>query len=121
MIEIIDDMIRTAKKVTHTVYRSYPAKNITAPAIVINPSGRNVLMTDEEGNEVVTQLSYTVDFLSKTQRGIDEMFRKLTKLYNRKNIHSTSYSPMYILTADVYGAVATYTVTVDRRGMTYRS
>lgn len=124
MIEIIDYMTRKAGQVSslrNRVYRAYPQRNTDdyRPFAVINPAGRSVIQTDNEGNETLVQLSYIVTMFDRTPENVDSMFSRLTTIYNHAHIQNAGYSPSYQASNGMFTATATYTVKVDNRGMLY--
>lgn len=122
MIEIIDQLIEIAKKirdVNGNVFRAYPQVNLRGESyIIINPTMRTPVMT-ENGEEVIVQLAYSVQFFSDSPESVDQIFGTLTKLYNEKNICCTGYSPAYMSDNETFCATASYMGTVDKRGYVY--
>lgn len=123
MIDIIDDMVKKAGRVLAfggRVYRSYPQLLDRMSAFaVVNPAGRQTLLSDDDGSEILVSLTYTVSIFDETPEAVDDRFRELTSIYNNAHIQNAGYSPAYQTTNNMYTAQATYTAKVDKRGFVY--
>lgn len=123
MIDIIDDMVKKAGRVLAfggRVYRSYPQLLDRMSAFaVVNPAGRQTLLSDDDGSEILVSLTYVVSIFDETPEAVDDRFRELTSIYNNAHIQNAGYSPAYQTTNNMYTAQATYTARVDRRGFVY--
>lgn len=123
MIDITDWMIQTAKlceAFSERVYRIYPQKNLADKTYcVITPTAHAPRLM-EDGQEVIADLSWTVQIFAKSPTAVDDALSELTDLYGGRNITlngiSNGYNPDY----RQYTAIVSYSATVDRRGCVFR-
>ena len=124
MIDITDDLITMARdglrELNGRVYLSYPQKLIRKRAfITVAPSGHVPILT-EDGNEIQAALAYAVNIYAPTPAEVNKLTRRLTSIYNAKNITCTGMTPAYMYDSDVWVSQLTYTATVDIRGHVFR-
>lgn len=124
-IELIDDLIYTAQKMPlldGRAYRSYPNvdANTDKPFVVINPSGRSVLATDTDGQEMLVSLTYMVEIFADSPTAIDTIFENLNFLYSSKGLQNQGYNPSFNTDTETYTANAVWSGVSDRRGLVHR-
>lgn len=124
MIDICDTLIEWAKEIEGfegRVYRIYPQKNLTMKTYcTITPTGHHTILTGMDGEEVITDLSYSVQVFGKSPKALDSIVGELTDLYQRKNVIRQGIAYGRSEDYSSYTASMSFTVRMDKRGWAFQ-
>lgn len=123
MIDITDSLVKLAKTVKpfrNRVYRRYPIKAPTSPFMTISPFGRSTVLVEDDGSELVANLVYLVEIYDKDQERLDSLVESVNNVFNSRTALCTSRTPDYDNVTELYSESLVYSVTVDKRGATYK-
>ena len=123
MIDITDDIIKWASdgipELERRVYRVYPQKNLTLKTyMTVTPNLNNPTLI-EDGEEVMADLGWQVQIVSKSPKSVDEVMNRVVSLYTAHNILLQGMSPGYNPDYHAYTVLLSFTTTLDRRGTAY--
>ena len=123
MIDITDDIIKWASdgipELERRVYRVYPQKNLTLKTyMTVTPNLNNPTLI-EDGEEVIADLGWQVQIVSKSPKSVDEVMNRVVSLYTAHNILLQGMSPGYNPDYHAYTVLLSFTTTLDRRGTAY--
>ena len=123
MIEIIDDIVDATKQVSAfggRVYRAYPQLTDRMDPFAVVEKGTHVPdLMDDEGNEIIVILTYTIAVFDFTPEVVDDDVAELTSIYNNLHIQNTGSIRGYQLSNGMYSSQVTISCKVDRRGFVY--
>ena len=123
MIDITDEIIMWARdgipELEGRVYRIYPQKNLTLKTyMTVTPNLHNPTLI-EDGEEVIADLGWQVQIVSKSPKAVDDVMKKVVSLYTAHNILLQGMSPGYNPDYHAYTVLLSFTTTLDRRGTAY--
>lgn len=123
MIDITDEIIKWARdgisELEGRVYRIYPQKNLTLKTyMTVTPNLHNPILI-EDGEEVIADLGWQVQIVSKSPKAVDDVMKKVVSLYTAHNILLQGMSPGYNPDYHAYTVLLSFTTTLDRRGTAY--
>lgn len=123
MIDITDDIIKWASdgipELEGRVYRVYPQKNLTLKTyMTVTPNLHNPTLI-EDGEEVIADLGWQVQIVSKSPKSVDDVMKRVVSLYTAHNILLQGMSPGYNPDYHAYTVLLSFTTTLDRRGTAY--
>lgn len=122
MIDITDHLISIAKEIDAfggRVYRIYPQTNTQLKTFcTITPSGHNPTVR-EDGLEVVTEKSWTVQIVAPDPSKLDDLLNQLTIKYGQRNLVCTGTTYGYNADVKRFTVLATFSGTVDKRGWVF--
>ena len=122
MIDIIDSIISTLGEIEELggrVYRRWPRKDVTMPAALVSHMGRMPILTDEDGTEIQTSLTYSIDINARDQETTDRVTEKAINALARYNMHTSGHVDFYDDQLRVYRSILTVGGLVDIRGNTF--
>ena len=122
MIDIMDSIIATLGSIEELdgrVYRRWPRKDVRMPAALVSHMGRMPMLTDEEGMELLTSLTYSIDINAKDLETADRVTEKVINALARYNMHTSGQVDFYDDQLRVYRSILTVGGVVDIRGNTF--
>lgn len=124
MIDVIGTVVSAVaaiEEVDGRAYRRWPRKKVQMPAVLVSHMGRNPVLTDADGSEIVTELSYSIDINAEDQGTADIVTEKVCDALARYNLHAVGHTDFYDDQYRVYRSIITVSGTVDIRGNTFTS
>jgi len=122
MIDIIDDVIQalgSIEAVGGRVYRHWPKKGLSFPAILVSRVSGSTKLSDADGSEILAQVAYSLDIVCTSQRDLDDIAEEAADIVAGYNLHRTGMMDMYDDQYRTYRTVLTVSGTVDKRGNTF--
>ena len=102
------------------VFRAYPQLcDRMEPFAVVEKSTRTPEMIDDDGNEIIVALTYTVSVFDYTPEDVDNRVSELTDIYNRVHIQNIGNVRGFQLSNGMYSSQITISMKVDSRGYIY--
>lgn len=122
MIDITDQLLkiaRTIEKFEGRCYSYYPQSiNVGKPLLVVTCSGHDPYYSSD-GEEVIVNLTYTMDAYGPTPSVTRELVGLLTDKYSGLHLRLLGNASDYDSVYQMYHTQATFGVIVDKRGTTY--
>ena len=101
------------------VYRVYPEKYLTLKTyMTVTPNLHNPTLI-EDGEEVIADLGWQVQIVSKSPKSVDDVMNRVVSLYTAHNILLQGMSPGYNPDYHAYTVLLSFVTTLDRRGTAY--
>lgn len=123
MIDITDEIIKWASdgipELEGRVYRVYPQKNLTLKTYMTVTPTIHMPTLIEDGQEVIADLGWSVQIVSKSPKSVDEVMKRVVSLYTAHNILLQGMSPGYNPDYHAYTVLLSFVTTLDRRGTAY--
>ena len=88
--------------------------------MTISPFGRSTVLVEDDGSELVANLVYLVEIYDKDQERLDSLVESVNNVFNSRTALCTSRTPDYDNVTELYSESLVYSVTVDKRGATYK-
>lgn len=122
MIDITEQLLRIARTIEEFEGRcySYYPKTVkpNKPLLVLTCSGHDPQYSSD-GEEVIALLTYTVDAYGQTPSDIRKLIGNLTDKYGALHVRLMGTATDYDSVYNLYHTQATYSVLIDKRGVTY--
>ena len=123
MIDITDKLIESARdgipQLEKRVYRIYPQKNLTLKTYMTVTPTIHMPILIEDGQEVIVDLGWSVQIVSKSPKSVDTVIDGVVSLYTPHNILLQGITHGYNPDYHAYTALLSFTTTLDRRGTAY--
>lgn len=122
MIDVLESLVeqlRTINEFDGRIYRRWPKKNVTLPSCIISRISGYTKLSDDQGEEIVAELVYSVDINAKTADEVDMLADSVANVLARYNFHRTGDTDLYDDNAKASRRVLTFMGTVDKRGNTF--
>lgn len=125
MIDLKQEVIARMTEITPItgrVFRENPAEDGMAgmPYMILSDAGHTTVHRDDDGQELLAQLTYTARVFAHTQREADNIGDAVKNLFNRMGFDIIGNSTPYSEINHAHTVLMTVTAKADRRGATYR-
>jgi hypothetical protein len=122
MIDITEQLLKIARTIDDfegRCYSYYPqTMKVGKPLLVLTCTGHDPYYSSD-GEEVVTNLTYTVDAYGPSPSVTRDLLGRLSAKYSPLHLRLVGNASDYDSIYQMYHTQATYSVIVDKRGITY--
>ena len=122
MIDITNDVIEAIGSIEGLegkVYRRWPKKKVSTPAVLVSRVGGSTKLSDADGTEIMATLTYSIDINTDKLEDADRFASETADALSRYNLHRTGLTDFYDDVLRVYRVILTVSGTVDKRGNTF--
>lgn len=123
MIDIIEQMAHEVGEVIPSVFLGWPEKvgREVKRYAVVEEGARNPLIQDDEGDELITEVSLRIAVYDSTPTACAQDVEEIMAHFKKHGARLMDYRRAWAVNNATYSAQMSVTFIVDKRGQCYRS